>query len=212
MRISAALMLLILECGVTPAQTSTPPLADPQQMPSNIAADSYQIYSDILGKFDSWSSTDGHFLVLATTIPAVPAGQNCEQQKPQREETVDPNGSDSDPNQKRNFQEVMEGFDAHCHDVLSLTADSFETSLPVRLLSRQEANVEGFEVSPKWAQGYRWYLFEFSEVYFNYGRNFAIVHVEARNGGPSPRRNWLTFQLRNGKWERFHGDVAPWLH
>jgi hypothetical protein len=234
---AGALLFTLLSATCSGHAAATPPASDPPPLPANWAYDSYQIYSQALlvvmhptekdpltafGNPGSSMPRPGPFRVQAATITAVPPGQDCEWSKSEREREEEPTRPD-DPhpnaNHKQDFKEILENFDAHCHDVWSLSSIDFGAWDPKRptvtfqLTSSEAAN----EIAsrPEWCSDEapligEW-VFEFSAVYFNNSQTVAIVYVKAVNGIRCQRKEWLAFEMQDGRWKRFHWNIAPWL-
>lgn len=211
------------------AQTAAPTAkqAPPIPMPTNRAADSYQIYSSLLPLGETASPGWPHdlWLIADTTIAAVPQDQPCK--PPAKADQTDMNphvAVHPSDDRRQDFQEILDDFDAHCHDRIALNAESFNTKVPVRLLTPDEQKEFSFTrggilrpVDPaavaaakaKYAGAPS--LYSFSEVYFNLHRTVALVYATHWCGSLCGQGFWIAFALDNGHWKSLNWDATTWI-
>jgi len=108
---------------------------------------------------------------------------------------------------EEDFKEILQDFDTHCHERLSLSATAWRTTVPVHLLAPAE-QIE-FE-STRWENAdeavYKGApaLYGFSEVYFNDHHTVDLVYATQRCGGLCAEGFWFAFTLENGQWKQQH--------
>lgn len=195
-------------------------------MPTNRAYDSYRIYSSLLPFGETALPAWPHDLLLVedVTVSAVPPGQPC---KPANADQADMNphiAVHPTADRKQDFAEILADFDAHCHDRIALNAESFNTTVPLRLLTPAEqkefsiahggllhradpAAIAAAQEKYKGAAA----LFAFSEVYFNQHQTVALVYATHWCGSLCGQGLWLAFALENGHWKSLPWDATSWI-
>jgi hypothetical protein len=205
-------------------QTKPAPPKDPPAipMPVNRAADSYQIYSSLmpLGEtaFPSWPHE--YWLVRDTTITAVPPDQPCKLEpsgfSTQSGFDMNPHIAIHPPNdRKQDFQEILDDFDAHCHERVQLDPTAFNTPVPVHLLNalEQQQFVQTRHTNSPIADRYKGApaLYSFSEVYFNQHQTVALVYATHWCGSLCGQGFWIALALENGKWKQLNWNATTWI-
>lgn len=229
----ATVLLLLALASVASAQSPAPE-AGPLPMPHDRAYDSYKIYSLILADAkDAYYRVHvvppARFLAQDTTIAPPSVEEDCKSPQAQRRrhEALHGDGPNRDTNHQRDFDEILDDLDVHCHDIVALDLIPLDFSdFPAQLITYQEVvrrvtsgiTTSGITLSslpaicgqlPSPALGSG--IFRFSEVYFNIPHTMAAVFVETREDICRGQRKWLAFQLRDGQWYPFHWDIASWL-
>ncbi|UWZ85020.1 hypothetical protein [Occallatibacter riparius] len=211
---------------VTLLSQSAPPGAQqvaPIPMPSDRASDSYLIYSSLMPLGETVGAGWPHdlWLVQDTTVLAVPLDQPC-RERPTANAGHDwgmnpHNGVHPPKAREQDFKEILQDFDAHCHEVLSLSATAWQTTVPVHLLTpteqaefqntRWEKADEAARAKYKGAPA----LYGFSEVYFNEHHTVALVYATHWCGGLCGEGFWIAFALENGQWKRQNWAAMRWI-
>lgn len=192
----------------------------PIPMPQDRAADSYRIYSVLLpvGVLADPGWPRDLWLLSDTTVSIVPADQSCM--------TDNAGGLDMNPHvaieapadRQADFTELLQDFDARCHERIHLTADSFHLVVPLRLLNQAEqdefiqsrfdpnAGAEGDALTAhyKGAPG----LSRFSQVYFNAHHTVAMVYANDWCGGLCAQSYWQVVGIEDGVWKRLNWRSA----
>jgi hypothetical protein len=226
MQLFSQLILLVTLLSFTLLGQNTLPDGDqgaPSQMPISRASDSYAIYSKLMpfGETANESWPHGLWLVEDATILAVPLDKPC-QEVPRgisrRYTSMNPHSAVQPPNSREeDFKEILQDFDAHCHERLSLSATAWQTAVPVHLLTPAE-QVE-FE-NTRWEKAdgaakakYKGApaLYGFSEVYFNEHHTVALVYATQWCGGLCGEGLWFAFALENGQWKRQDWASMKWI-
>ena len=190
----------------------------PIPMPADRAADSYRIYSMLmpvgeLGKqgwpHDLWLLADTTRTMVQPAQPCnLPSNQDLRVSNPMNPHVaVHPT-----PEQTKDFAELLEDFDHNCHVRVILTANSFNLTVPLHVLTEAEqTEFRGTRFGPnsrdkadpavlakyKGAPG----LSSFSEVYFNAHHTVAMVYAEGWCGGLCANGFWAFFGLEDGQWK-----------
>jgi hypothetical protein len=221
MRIAVlALLLPAALCG----QNKTPaPAVIP--MPSNRAVDSYIIYSSLIPLGETANKDWPHdlWLVKDATITVVPPDQPC-RPKPKTvnaarfDSTMNPHIAVHPPDDRKpDFAEILEDFDAHCHDSVALSPSPtlWQTGAPVHLLTPAEQQAfrdvrnTRAETPPKYKGAAA--LYSFSEVYFNARHTVALVYATHWCGGLCGQGMWIALALENGHWKQLHWNATFWI-
>ena len=190
-------------------------------MPIDRAVDSYQIYSSLIpvGQTADKHWPHSFYVVRETTVPVVPEGQPCWEPR---------TGADNDYNWSGNphlavhppadraqdFQEILNDFDAHCHQRVRLMAGAFSTPAPVRILSPEEqdefraALLPGSTAMEKYRGAPA--LYSFSQVYFNNRHTVALVYASQSCGSLCGEGAWHAFALEGGHWKALHWRTDGW--
>jgi len=206
--------------GQSPATASRPPAI---AMPTDRAADSYAIYSSLipLGETAGQDWPHDFWLARDATVEVVPADQPC-RAEPGKENQFDMNphiGVHPTKDREKDFEEILEDFDAHCHDRVALSATAWQTVAPVRLLTpaeQQEFRATRDTVVGATSEAARKYkgapaLYGFSEVYFNLHRTVALVYATHWCGGLCGQGFWVALALDGGQWKRLKWDATTWI-
>ncbi|HEX4066029.1 MAG TPA: hypothetical protein VHZ09_08380 [Acidobacteriaceae bacterium] len=109
----------------------------------------------------------------------------------------------------KDFAEIMEDFDAHCHERWSLNPGLWHTTTPVRLATRTEQQefvhdrsmrtppqvlTDEYAGAPA--------LYGFSEIYFNANHTVALVYATQWCGTLCAERMWVAFAREEGAWKQ----------
>ena len=184
------------------------------------AADSYAIYSKLL-PFDEPGRHPKEFLVEDATMDVVQADQPC-RTEPQSglaarfDMSMNPHiAVHPTEGSKQDFEEILEDFDARCHDRVLLGSDGWKASAPVRLLTPAEqkefesSRTGGSDPDGKYKGATT--LYSFSEVYFNKQRTVALVYASDWCGLLCAQGSWVAFGLENGEWKQLRWSSTSWL-
>lgn len=217
----ALLLLLTLSMSVITSQSAfaqnSADASAPIPMPDNRAADSYAIYSVLMpvGETAGKNWTRKLWLVRDTTQAFIPLNEPC---KPTTAKQTPPD-SPTNPHvavtpsedRRRDYEEILEDWDSHCHDRLLLDRDAWHTSVPVLLLNEQAQSdfqvrrnsdvsgvVDPYEGAPA--------LYGFSMVLFNKAHNVAMVYATQWCGGWCGDGLWVALALEEGQWKRLRWD------
>jgi hypothetical protein len=192
-------------------------------MPADRAADSYTIYSSLipLGETAGKDWPHEYWLVQDATVGVVPADQPCHVE-PSKQNQFDMNphiGVHPTKDREQDFAEILEDFDAHCHDRVALSPTAWQTTAPVRLLTPAEQDEyratrgttagANSEAAKKYKGAPA--LYGFSEVYFNLHRTVALVYATHWCGGLCGQGFWIAFALEDGQWKRLKWDATTWI-
>lgn len=201
--------------GFAQQQTTTTPQLKP--MPQDLAADSYEIYSQLLpGNQVEWSNARRTQWLVEDTTKAAPPDSPCATGG-----MMNPHKAIQAPQPRQTeFDEVLADFDAHCHDRYPLDAAKLRVELPVRLLDeearqRYVRGVSGYmppknnimQAPPtpdefKGAAG----MHSFTAVYFNRAHTLAMTEIGMYCGGLCGNWRWVVLERINGQWQ-----ILPWV-
>jgi hypothetical protein len=205
-------------------QVSSAPV--PIQMPADRISDSYSIYSSLIPLGETAAKGWPHelWLVRDTTVTAVASDQPCaptpSTAASARFDTgMNPHSAVHPPeDQQENYNEILQDFDLHCHDVLSLDPDAWKLSAPVRLLTPDEqkefqATRFGDARNSPAAAKYKGApaLYGFSEVYFNAHHTVALVYATHWCGGLCGQGLWIALALEDGLWKPLQWNATQWI-
>lgn len=192
-------------------------------MPADRAADSYAIYSSLipLGETAGKDWPHDYWLVQDATVAVVPADQAC-RPAPSRQDQFDMNpnvGVHPTKDREKDFAEILDDFDAHCHDRVALSATAWQTTAPVRLLApaeqqefratRETVVGANSDVAKKYNGAPA--LYAFSEVYFNLHHTVALVYATHWCGGLCGQGFWVALALEDGQWKQLKWDTTTWI-
>lgn len=192
-------------------------------MPADRAAESYAIYSALMPIGETAAKGWPHelWLVRDATVTAVQPNQPCKPVSTQGATlpTMNPHVAVHAPlDQQKDFDEILEDFDAHCHDILALDGTLFQTTTPVHLLTPAEqqefrddrsTRTPSPELAERFAGASA--LYGFSEVYFNRGRTIALVYATHWCGNLCGQGIWFALRLRDGQWKQLEWNAANWI-
>jgi len=177
--------------------------------------DSYRLYGMLLPVNEAAQLAQALFLVQDTTVALAASDKPCWQPPA-------PGAAPSDssmnphvaihppPENSQDLVEILDDFDQHCHDRLTLDPDPdvWKLSVPIHLLNsteQAEFRATHGRVDTAVADKYKGAtaLYAFSEVYFNSHHSVAIVYVTHWCGGTCGQRAWVAFTLDNSNvWKR----------
>jgi hypothetical protein len=200
------------------AQESQPELPPPIPMPADRAAASYEIYAALVPSGETAGPGWPHdlFLVRDTTISAIQPGKPCRIQPPTDDDmnphvAVHPAEED-----RRDFEEILQDFDKHCHERLSL--HPWKSALPIRLLNDDEQKEFESTREPKNRNSpipfkYKGAaaLYGFSQVYFNAHSTVGMVYVTTWCGNLCGQGWWSAFALKDGQWRSLRWGSTSWI-
>ena len=183
-------------------------------MPQDRAVDSYKIYSQLLpvGELANPGWTRALWLLSDTTVALVPADQPCMPQGGPSSEMNPHVAVQPPPDGLQDFAEMLDDFDRRCHERITLTAESFNLVVPLRLLTQTEQDnfiLARYDPNAgpdsdvliahyKGAPG----LSRFSQVYFNAHHTVAMVFESGWCGGLCGQSYWQVLKLEDGSWKR----------
>jgi hypothetical protein len=209
--------LFTIAVTVGVAQQATVPLqSKPLPMPHDLAADSYEIYSELLpGRQIEWGDAQRSFWLMEGTTKATPLDSPCAASG-----MMNPHKAIQAPqSQQTDFAEVLADFDRRCHDRYQLDASQFHLKLPIRLLDeagqkRYVRRVSGYmpprdsimQAPPtpeefKGAAG----MHSFTAVYFNNAHTLAMTEIGMYCGSLCGNWSWVVLERKNGRWQ-----TLPW--
>ena len=186
-------------------------------MPPDLAADSYEIYSQLLPNNQvEWSNEPRTQWLVEDTTKAAPPDSPCATGG-----MMNPHTAIQAPQARQTeFDEVLADFDARCHDRYQLDAAKLRVGLPVRLLDEEarqrfERGVSGYmppknnimQAPPtpdefKGAAG----MHSFTAVYFNRAHALAMTEIGMYCGGLCGNWRWVVLERINGHWQ-----ILPWV-
>jgi hypothetical protein len=191
-------------------------------MPPDRAEDSYAIYSTLLPLGETADRPATFLAVQDATITAVQPDAPCavpeatDAMSRARSGGMNPHVNVTAPKgDRQDYDEVLADFDAHCHERLALTAESWRTRVPVHLLNETEQSefrttrntqnpaAEKYKGTPA--------LFAFSQIYFNTHHTVALVYATHWCGGLCGQGFWVAFQKENGAWKRLDWSAVSWI-
>lgn len=220
------LLHTFLLAGVVLAAQGARPAEPPAiPMPLDRAVDSYRIYSSLLplGETAEKDWPREQWLLEDTTITAVQPGDSCSSADANQGMGMNPHVAIHPPEDRRqDFAELMEDFDRHCHERLTLDPAAWHLAAPVHLLNRQEqGEFQSSRFSPSKdrqtaaaiAAKYKGAssLFSFSQVYFNAHHSVALVYATHWCGMLCGEGYWIAFELRDGRWVRLNWRATQWI-
>ncbi len=208
---------IVFEAGVAQQTTSVPPQPKPLPMPQRRAADSYDIYSQLLPSNEiEWGKVPRSFWLLEDTTKAEPPNSSCATGG-----MMNPHKAVQAPEERKaEFAETLADFDAHCHDRYLLDASKFTVTMPIRLMDeearkRYVSHVSGYMPPPnnimqapqtpdefKGAAG----MHSFTAVYFNKAHTLAMTEIGMYCGGLCGNWRWVVLERNDGRWR-----VLPWV-
>ncbi len=181
---------------------------------AQIDPDSYAVYSEMMNSQTRGKSNAGLWMISAATT-SYDATQPCKPDlkddfasvaAPQRAIHVP-------PEDRARFQEVLDNFEAHCHDGGVLQRDQFKTDWPIRLLTSAESKrfeidlaVEDPKLWQKWPKGATG-LQSFSQVFFNHDHTLAMAYSSYYCGMLCATWEWQVLERTETGWK-----VLPWKH
>ena len=220
------LIELILLCTVAPCALGqnrpNDKLPSPIPMPGDRVEASYAIYSTMipLGETANEGWPHAQWLIRDTTVTVVAPEDPCDPSKTSasRDAFLNPHlGIQADPQHLNDFNEILQDFDAHCHDRISLDPDAWHLSSPVRLLNREEQDeYQSFKFGRKKALLKPEFkgapaLYGFGMVYFNKSHTVALVYATHYCGSLCGEGFWSAFALEDGKWKKLPWGSPAWI-
>jgi hypothetical protein len=198
----------------------------PIPMPADRISDSYSIYSSLIPLGETAANGWPHqlWLIQDSTITAVTSDQPCAPApSTSASDRVDmgmnPHSAVHPPkDQQQNYDEILQDFDRHCHDRLSLDPNAWKLSEPVHLLTpdeQKEFQTTRFKGGQDSAMAAKYKgapaLYGFSEVYFNAHHTVALVYATHWCGGLCGQGLWIAFALRDGLWKPLQWAASTWI-
>jgi hypothetical protein len=209
--------------GIALGQQQPPPprYADAQSMPADRAADSYEIYSQLLpGDQIEWGDAQRSQWLMEDVTKAVVLDSPCASDG-MMAGSMNPHQSIKAPEaQQAAFAEVLADFDAHCHDRYKLDAPKFRLALPVRMMDE--------DARGRYVQGVMHYMppandimrapatpnefagaagmHSFTAVYFNRAHTMAMTEIGMYCGGLCGNWSWVVLERKGGHWK-----ILPWV-
>lgn len=213
MKIFRLSSVVLFACAAVCLGQSQPP--KPAPMPPDRAAASYAIYSSLMpiGETAGKGWPHDFWIVRDATVTVVQPGQPCRPPPSDAhnafQNLMNPHLAVHPPaDRRKDFAEILEDFDAHCHDILALDQDLFQTTTPVHLLTSVEqewyresrsSRTPQPDLAGKFAGAPA--LYGFSEVWFNQNHTVALVYATLWCGGLCGQQLWFAFALENGQWK-----------
>jgi hypothetical protein len=206
---------LLLVTSLSGQSAGATRFAEPAPMPVDRVKDSYAIYSQLLksGPIE-WRNVSRKQWLIEELTNAMPLDVSC---GPAANHTgmnrhtggIEPHTAVQAPaDRKAQWNELLADYDRHCHDVIELNRQSFQTELPVHLLSAEDKQSylrDTRQPPAEFANGAG--LHRFSEVFFNADHTLALVEQGMRCGGLCGNWTWVVLELKDGQWE-----TLPWVH
>jgi hypothetical protein len=216
--------LLLVPCllSATSLSAQNQPSAKPAEplaaipMSPDRADDSYHLYGLLLPLAEAVQSTQALFLVQDTTVFLIPSDKPCWQPPaagatPNADASLNPHlAINPPPENRQDLIEILDDFDQHCHDRLTLDPDPgvWKLAVPIHLLNsteQAEFRATRGRVDSAVADKFKGAtaLYAFSEVYFNSHHSVAIVYATHWCGGSCVQGSWVAFTLDNSNvWKR----------
>lgn len=194
--------------------------ANPIPMPSDRISDSFQIYSSLIPLGETADPRWSHekWLVADSTVTTVPDEQPCfpvsiPENARKSPSSMDPHVAVQFPEKyRRDGEEALKDFDAHCHERWSLGGGDWSVKEPLLLLSPKEQNEFRFlrfrgnegGLPPETIAKYKGAatLISFSGVFFSQNRTVAMVYATHWCGALCGEDFWTAFVLENGVWKQ----------
>jgi len=195
----------------TSAPFAQQPIAEPTPiaMPSDRAADSYAIYSQLLpSDAIEWGNVPRAAWLLEdrTVTP-----------------TDDPRQAIEAPKERKaDLQALFDDYDAHKAEIITLYSSGFNTQLPVRLADKDaQARYIAIRGGVTLSQAHEFAshkhdfdifigvagMHSFSQVFFNADHSLAMVHFGISCGTTCGNWTWVVLQRKDGNWA-----MLPWVH
>jgi hypothetical protein len=189
--------------------------AQPSPMPADRAKDSYAIYSQLLksGPIE-WRNVGRKQWLIEDTTKAMPLDVSCGPVADHPGMNRHTGGMEPDTavqapaDRQSEWNDVLADYDRHCHDVIQLDRQNFQTDLPVHLLNADDKR--NFMKNPRqppaeFAGGAG--LHRFTEVYFNANHTLALVEQGMWCGGLCGNSTWVVLERKQEEWK-----MLPWVH
>jgi len=209
---------LLLACTLLLAQQPPTEPLPAVPMPPDREAESYLLYAKLmpLGETAGKDWPHDQYLLQDTTVALIPPDKPCNPPpaagaSANLDSSMNPHNAIHPPTEHaQDLAEILDDFDQHCHDRITLSpdADAWKLTVPVHLLNPAEQaefrTVHGRVDSPA-AEKYKGApaLYAFSEVYFNAHHTVAIVYATHWCGGLCGQGFWAAFMLDNDNvWQR----------
>jgi len=229
-RFFASLILpCLLSAMLLPAQQPSAKPAEPLlavPMPPDRTDDSYHLYGMLLPLGETARWPHDLYLVQDTTVTLIPSDKPCWQPpaagaSPSHDSAMNPHVAIHPPPENgQDLVEILDDFDQHCHDRLTLDPDPnvWKLAVPIHLLNpteQAEFRATHGRVDSAVADKYKGAsaLYAFSEVYFNAHHSVAIVYATHWCGRECGQGFWIAFTLDNtGVWKRQANWSGPgWI-
>jgi hypothetical protein len=211
------LFTIAVATGFAQQTTTAPRQSEPLPMPQDRAAESYQIYSELLpGHEIEWGDAPRSFWLVEAATKAEPLESPCAtggMMNPHR-------AIEAPQSQQTDFAEVLADFDKRCHDRYQLDASQFHLRLPIRLLDEEGqkrfANrVSGYMpprnnimLAPPTPEEFKGAagMHSFTAVYFNKTHTLAMTEIGMYCGSLCGAWRWVVLERKNGRWQ-----ILPWV-
>jgi hypothetical protein len=208
------LIPLALGAALSSQSGEAPRFAQPAPMPIDRIKDSYSIYSQLLksGPIEWRHSTRKQWLIEETTS-AMPLDVSCgsvADHPGMNRHTggIEPHTAVQAPaDRKVQWLELLTDYDQHCHDVIQLNRQNFQTELPVHLLNAEDKRNlmnNGRQPPAEFADGAG--LHRFSEVFFNADHTLALVEQGMWCAGLCGNWTWVVLERKGDQWQ-----ILPWV-
>jgi hypothetical protein len=213
-----ALFLFAFSQPVAQQSAGKPESSPSIPMPADRAAASYEIYAALIPSGETAGPRWPHdlFLVRDTTIAAVQPGKPCQSQPPNDDDMNPHIAVQPAPEDRHDFEEILQDFDKHCHEQLIL--HPWKSALPIRLLNEDEQkefeSTRGRRDSdPAIVRKYQGAaaIYGFSQVYFNAHSTVAMVYVTTWCGNLCGQGWWSGFALKDGRWRLLRWGSTSWI-
>jgi len=223
---------LVLCLAVFSQTQPVEPGNEPAPMPSDRATESFLIYSSLipLGETAGQGWPHEQWLVNNATVRVVADGQPCAPVP----NTADQHAFDTsvNPHNAVHFPEeyevsgveILQDFDAHCHERWKLDGGSWSLKEPVRLLTPAEQGEfastrpepwgkQKSTPSPEILAKYKGApaIYSFSGVYFNHNHTVALVYATHWCGGLCGQGFWVGLVLDHGQWKQQQWGTMGWI-
>ena len=221
MHLRFAVALMVAMVGVT--QGPAAPEPNPVPMPLDRAADSYEIYSLLLEQgLGHSNAAPKYWLVKETTSAGEPVALSCQPKNLSgtAQEMIlnappgsNPHSATPPVEHEVEFRAVLEDFDMHCHERVTLSADRFHATLPVHLADKAtEKRFVALRNHQAKADAQTAAEFDgvttvvsFSEVFFNPQHTLALVHQGNWCGNLCGTGGWVILERKEGQWKERGG-------
>ena len=117
---------------------------------------------------------------------------------------------------KQDFVEILEDWDRHYHDRISLDPRAWHTTVPVKLLdSKAHGDLSRFSVANSVENIHlnegAPSLYGFSLVFFNKTHTVALVYATHWCGVVCGEGYWVALTLQNGTWNQLDWNTGGWI-
>jgi hypothetical protein len=174
-------------------------------MPPERTDDSYAIYSPLLNSSSADGRDTGRRWLIESSTAAISLDRSCEVPRV-GSFGMNPREVVKAPlNRQNEWNEVLDDYDRHCHDVVRLKKEQFTIKSPIRLMNVEDVKKYHEGIQPP-AQFSDAGLHAFSEAYFNPKHTLALVYQGVYCGSLCGNWAWVALERSGSDWR-----VLPWV-